>query len=183
MNDGREDRYQARIIKYVHMVGVPNSRTGQMEFFVDEVDLSDNPRQANDELNRDAILYMQAEVAYINSQKGWYDETRTFGEDIALLHSEVSEALEAYRGWGTGHYFKFDGVDSHEHYPADDPVAHHFIDMGMVPKPEGVGSELADVLIRLLDTCERYDIDLYAEWRAKVEYNKLRPVRHGGKKL
>ena len=30
-------------------------------------------------------------------QHGWWDEDRTFGEVIALCHSELSEALEAYR--------------------------------------------------------------------------------------
>lgn len=29
--------------------------------------------------------------------KGWYDEPRTFGEMIALMHSELSEALEDHR--------------------------------------------------------------------------------------
>ena len=55
--------------------------------------------------------------------------------------------------------------------------------LGFQPKPEGVGAEAADVLVRLLDTCIRYDIDLFAEWRRKVNYNWTRPARHGGKAL
>ena len=37
------------------------------------------------------------EVYEINSANGWFDKERSFGDEIALLHSEVSEALEGYR--------------------------------------------------------------------------------------
>lgn len=38
-----------------------------------------------------------AEVADINKANGWFDKPRSFGEGIALIHSEVSELLEAHR--------------------------------------------------------------------------------------
>ncbi len=99
-------------------------------------------------------------VKAINIQNGWYDSDRTFGEDIALLHSEVSEALEAYRVYGV-----------------EDATAE------LNTKPEGVGSELADVLVRLLDTCSRYEINLEEEFTRKIIYNASRGYRHGNKKL
>lgn len=102
---------------------------------------------------------MANEVRENNIAKGWHDEPRTFGDDIALLHSELSEALEAYREHGIMTVQRADG------------------------KPEGVGSELADVLVRLLDTCGRYDIDLVSEYEAKMAFNRSRPYRHGGKAL
>jgi NTP pyrophosphatase (non-canonical NTP hydrolase) len=37
----------------------------------------------------------------IARQKGWWDAQRSDGELIALMHSELSEALEAMRGHGT----------------------------------------------------------------------------------
>ena len=115
---------------------------------------------------------MAVEVEQVNREHGWYDDERTFGDDIALLHSELSEALEAYRQWEFKDFTKLyilrnDG----EIIPCDNP------------KPEGVGSELADVLIRLLDTAARRGIDLEAEYHRKVAYNKTRGYRHGGKKL
>lgn len=112
-----------------------------------------------------SLKEMQAEVVAVVKEKGWYEDNRTFGESMALLHSEVSEALEAYREWGLTDETGF----------AEDPE--------FPPKPEGVGSEFADVLIRLLDDCERYGVDLEAEYNRKLAFNRTRPYRHGGKAI
>ena len=92
---------------------------------------------------------------------GWWDEERSFGEIIALCHSELSEALEEYRA----------GHEPQEVYYPDGR------------KPEGVAIELADCIIRILDYCGAQGIDVDEAIRVKHEYNRGRSYRHGGKRI
>jgi NTP pyrophosphatase (non-canonical NTP hydrolase) len=66
---------------------------------------------------------------------------------MALLHTEIAEASDAWRRWGTEDATQL-VVAGHE----DIQIAN--------PKPEGVGSEFADVFIRLLDDCDLFEVDL-----------------------
>ena len=118
-----------------------------------------------------SLHQMTEEVTATNKALGWYDKPVSFGEGMALLHSEVSEALEAWRRWGT------EDTTEGAHFP--DGTLYD----GTRPKPEGVGSEFADVFIRLLDYCARFGIDLQAEYERKLAYNRTRPYRHGEKPL
>ena len=148
-------------------------------------------------MDNGVLKLMALEVEMCNRQNGWYDNSRTFGDDIALLHSEVSEALEAYRTHGTKRmvtdhatfpYSEVHTLNEDEPYPRQWRYVHK--EGQQEPekeygpsKPEGVPSELADVLVRLLDMCSRYGVDLFAEWRSKMDYNWSRSYRHGGKAL
>ena len=115
-----------------------------------------------------SLADMSDEVYRYNLEKGWEpDPDRTFGDECALLHSEVSEALEAYRTW------RFEDMTNTLY---NNPIAD-------LPKPEGVGSEFADILVRLLHYAKTHDIDLEYEFDRKMDYNRLRPYRHGGKLL
>jgi hypothetical protein len=102
-------------------------------------------------------------------EKGWYDKPNSAGEDVALIHSEVSEMLEAWR---------VDGFRDQTDYAVKVPE-----DWDRQPKPEGWGSECADVLIRLLDVCYRTEVDIVYEMKRKMDYNETRPHMHGGKAL
>ena len=106
------------------------------------------------------ITDLQKEVHETAISKGWYAEPRTFGDLIALVHSELSEALEAFRETG-----KVDWTVSTS------------------GKPEGAAIELADAVIRILDTAEHYGIDLQKMLFLKTEYNRCRSYRHGDKHL
>jgi NTP pyrophosphatase (non-canonical NTP hydrolase) len=112
-----------------------------------------------------SIRDWQEEAYEVAKEKGWHDKERTFGDIIALMHSELSEALEWWR--------EHQSLAPMEEYNA----------IGGIPKPVGIPSEFADVMIRILDTCEYFDIDLETAVRTKMEYNRTRPYRHGGKAL
>ncbi|WP_436528581.1 hypothetical protein [Actinoplanes sp. HUAS TT8] len=130
------------------------------------------------------IEQMAAEIRTINIEKGWRTAdggpgTNTFGDYIALLHSELSEALEAYRDHRLA-----DATQPRQEIWTRPEMCQPAIFQGYSkPKPEGVGSEFADVLIRLLDVCDVFGIDLAAEYDRKIAYNRTRSYQHGGRTL
>ena len=97
------------------------------------------------------------EVAhYFAASKGFWDDEPNLGEKIALIHSELSEALEEVRA----------GHKPDEVYEVNG-------------KPEGLPIELADAVIRIADLCGYYNIDLDHAVRAKLTYNARRGRKHG----
>ena len=97
------------------------------------------------------------EVNHIAIEKGWWEGERNEGELIALMHSELSEALEAIRNGN----------------PPDDKI----------PEFTGVEAELADVIIRIMDMSAAKGYRVGDAIVAKINYNKNRPYKHGGKKF
>jgi NTP pyrophosphatase (non-canonical NTP hydrolase) len=89
--------------------------------------------------------------------KGFYEKPRTYGDEIALLHSELSECFEGFR----------EGNGPSEKIPA-------------FTKCE---EEKADTLVRLLETAFQHGERLLEATFAKMEYNANRPHKHGGKVL
>lgn len=122
-----------------------------------------------------ALATATAEVREVNEANGWFEDDRRPAEGLALIHSEVSEWLEAIRSWGLA---DATATECPHGFLSDYCAKDHAL-----PKPEGVGSEAADVLIRLLDECDRQDINLAAEYRRKIAYNRTRGHKHGGRSL
>lgn len=112
------------------------------------------------------LTTMQAQVLECNKNNGWFESDRSVLEGHMLLITEVAEASEAYRDHGLK-----DATKVPEDHRYGDPV-----------KPEGVGSEYADILIRLLDQVERDGVDLVYEFHRKMAYNRTRGYKHGGKR-
>lgn len=100
---------------------------------------------------------LQAEVHANARIHGWHDEGFNKGEKLALIHSEVSEALEAERHGN----------------PPDDHI----------PEFSGVEAELADTVIRIMDYAALRGINVADAIIAKHKYNEKRPYKHGGKKF
>lgn len=104
-----------------------------------------------------AFQAMQSDVHATARAKGWWDNSVSHGEKIALMHSELSEALEEARRGN----------------PPDDKIGNQGF--------SGIEAELADEVIRIMDYAQYYGFDLAGAIVAKAEFNKSRPKMHGGK--
>ena len=107
----------------------------------------------------------------ITEEKGFHDIGRSQVEDIALMHSELSEALEEIReGTPSLYYRRPDGTTTDE-----------FVTNGEYNKPEGKAAELADELIRVLDSAVEHSDPVILATIQKLKYNNTRPPLHGKK--
>ena len=121
--------------------------------------MRDNDWYAGNSRGYMIIHEIQQEAHEWALSKGWVDD-RSFGDLLMLMVTELAEAYEEYR----------DNRSYTEIYYKDG-------------KPEGIPIELADVVIRILNFCGQYNIDMEEALRIKMEYNKTRPYRHGGKRV
>jgi NTP pyrophosphatase (non-canonical NTP hydrolase) len=136
------------------------------------------------------IKELQKEAHSIAKSKGFWDNTErviNFLKDcedelvdesmnniistkLALIHSEISEALEGLRKKNKEKFIipsSLDMSDSSDKMFFEDYIKN------------GVEDELADAVIRIFDICEWLGIDLENHVIMKMNYNKTRPYKHG----
>lgn len=102
---------------------------------------------------------MTARAFRIAKEHGWWPENQevNHGEQLALMHSELSEALEYLR---------------HGNKPSDH-----------IPKFSGLEEELADVVIRIMSYAGRCGLKIPEAIIEKMAFNEGRPFKHGGKEF
>lgn len=105
-------------------------------------------------------------TSFVNSTSHGFwdtpDTVETVPAKLALIHSELSEALEEFRKGRMDLWY----LD---------------VKPGREPQPEGFGIELADAVIRIADLAEHLGINLTALVKIKSDYNVGRERMHGKK--
>lgn len=104
--------------------------------------------------------------------KGFHETEHNIGQMLCLIHSEVSEALEAHREDKYADLKTFEKLSdfnrpSHDLFSFESNIKNTFED------------ELADVIIRVLDLCAYKNIDIEKHIALKMEYNSRREHKHG----
>lgn len=97
-------------------------------------------------------------IRSINSDKGFTVTKENIDQKLLLVVSEICEAQEELRD---GHLFN-------EIY-------------FLGTKPNGFPVEIADAIIRLLDICKAFEINIKDVIEQKLGYNLSRPRLHGRK--
>lgn len=140
--------------------------------------------------SNDMTIGALTKQSYENSRDhGFWDEpetAETIPSKLALIMSEMAEALESYRDPASDQMVKVPAevvaalvMQNSPHMSANEALAKlDSIWDKWQRKPKGFDIELADGLIRIFDLAGAKGIDLESAVRRKAEYNKGRPFKH-----
>lgn len=121
------------------------------------------------------INELAKEVHQNAKNHGFFDSEKNIGEMLALIHSEVSEALECDR---KDKYFKKLQLPliNYEQLPDLTFQVQFANDV-----KDTFEDELADIMIRVMDLAAFKGVNLEAHIKAKMRFNSLREHKHGKK--
>jgi NTP pyrophosphatase (non-canonical NTP hydrolase) len=124
------------------------------------------------------INQLAKEVHENVKDKGFFDKEKNIGEMLCLIHSEVSEALEADREnryavktWNIEKNIDLDDLES----PG---MKRYFQQEFEVAIKNTFEDELADIIIRVMDLAAYKGINLEYHIKMKMAYNSLRERMH-----
>lgn len=122
------------------------------------------------------IKKIAQEIHQNNVEKGFWEDkqTKNVGEVLMLCVSELSEALEAHRKNKFANLVQFNQDRQSTPFHENSATIQAFKDN----IKDTFEDEIADTVIRLIDLCEGFGIDLETHIRLKLEYNKTRPYKH-----
>lgn len=109
--------------------------------------------------------------------KGFFEGEKNTGEMLCLIHSEVSEALEADR---KDQYTNLD-ESLREDLELDGTSPNYDTNHFESFVKDTFEDELADVMIRVMDLAAYKNIDLEWHIKQKMNYNSKRQYKHGKK--
>ena len=117
------------------------------------------------------LTVFSEEIHEGNKQKGFYNgDKKQLGTMLMLVVSELGEALEADRHSLEADLNYYEGLLN---------AKHDFQTAFKEAIKDTVEDEIADAIIRLLDMCGYFHIDIQKHINLKLKYNKLRGYRHG----
>ena len=140
-------------------------------------------------MKTDKNINQLRDEAYQNSvDHGFHDVDKEFSstnewfhalvaQRLALIHSELSEALEADRKEKHANLYDFEKKRQLTPRTGCDP----FVDKFEVHIKDTFEDELSDAIIRILDLCGWMNIDIQRHVELKMKYNSVRDKMHGKK--
>lgn len=162
---------------WVHLRSTNNSIPDEVLDFIKDSSIAALTKQCSN----NGINELAKQVHQNAKDHGFFDKEKNIGEMLCLIHSEVSEALEADRK--DHHAVKTWNIE--KNVPMLDlerkADQRYFIQEFEVAIKNSFEDELADIIIRVMDLAAFKGIDLEKHIALKMKYNSLREYKHSKK--